>query len=356
MNEVVAVEVPTARTRTHVLRAGNGSGGPVVVLVHGNASSSRFYRELMCRLPGSWTTLAPDLRGFGRSAPDPVDATRGLRDFADDLAELLAHPALELAGRPLHLVGWSLGGGVVMQWAIDRPAQVASVTLLASMSPYGVGGTRDERGTWCQPDAAGSGGGAVAPEFVRRLAARDESLASPLSPRAVMRSLYFRPPFVPDRVTEAAYLRALLATATGPDNYPGDAEPSANWPGFRPGRRGVLNAVSPRFCNLEAFADVASALPVLWLRGDSDLVVADGAAADVGRLGAAGVIAGWPGATFPPQPMIGQMRHVLQRARRAGGTVAEVRLDRCGHSPHIEKPGEVRALLEQFVEEAHGAT
>jgi len=32
------------------------------------------------------------MRGFGHSEAAPVDAARGVRDFADDLAELLASP------------------------------------------------------------------------------------------------------------------------------------------------------------------------------------------------------------------------------------------------------------------------
>ena len=36
--------------------------------------------------------------------------------------------------------GWSMGGGVVMQYALDHPA--LSLTLQAPVSPYGFGGTR----------------------------------------------------------------------------------------------------------------------------------------------------------------------------------------------------------------------
>ena len=36
--------------------------------------------------------------------------------------------------RKVHLVGWSLGGGVVMQYAIDHPEEVASLTLIAVQS------------------------------------------------------------------------------------------------------------------------------------------------------------------------------------------------------------------------------
>jgi pimeloyl-ACP methyl ester carboxylesterase len=57
-----------------------------------------------------------------------VDATRGVRDYADDLAATIA--ALGLTS--VHLVGWSMGGGVVLQYLVDRPGthRLASLTLV----------------------------------------------------------------------------------------------------------------------------------------------------------------------------------------------------------------------------------
>ncbi len=48
-------------------------------------------------LPGDVRIIAPDLRGYGRTAAKPVDATRGLGDMADDLRSLLV--VLGLADR-----------------------------------------------------------------------------------------------------------------------------------------------------------------------------------------------------------------------------------------------------------------
>jgi pimeloyl-ACP methyl ester carboxylesterase len=76
----------------------------------------------------------------------------------------------------VHLVGWSVGGGVVLQFAVDHPRQVASLVLEAPMSPYGFGGTKDLQGTPCHADFAGSGGGTANPEFVRLLAAGDRGV------------------------------------------------------------------------------------------------------------------------------------------------------------------------------------
>src|SRR5919107_2941902 len=127
-------EVSTPRLRTHLLESGPEEGVPVV-FVHGNVASSRFFEETLAALPPNCRGLAPDMRGFGRSEPKPVDATRGMRDLSDDLRDLMR--ALGHANdRKVHLVGWSLGGGVVMQYAIDHPEEVASLTLSSPISPY----------------------------------------------------------------------------------------------------------------------------------------------------------------------------------------------------------------------------
>ena len=148
-----ARNVPTSRLTQHVRLS--GTDGFPVVFVHGNCSSSYFYDALLRRLPSGFRGIAPDLRGYGETEPQPIDATRGMRDWSDDVVALL--DALEL-NRAL-FVGHSMGGGVVMQLAIDHPDRVAGLVLEAPISPYGFGGTRDTEGTPCWPDYAGSGGG-----------------------------------------------------------------------------------------------------------------------------------------------------------------------------------------------------
>jgi pimeloyl-ACP methyl ester carboxylesterase len=41
---------------------------------------------------------------------------------------------------------------------------------------------------------------------------------------------------------------------------------------------------------------------------------------------------------MPPQPMVSQMRAVLQRYRAAGGSYTEEVIENAGHSPFIEQP------------------
>jgi pimeloyl-ACP methyl ester carboxylesterase len=343
------IDVPTSRLRTHVLTAGPGDA-PVLVLVHGNVSSARFFAPSMSVLAERYRCLAPDLRGFGLSGAAGVDARRGVRDFADDLHALLTESALVPGGQRVHLLGWSLGAGVVLQYAIDHPGAVASIVLESPMSPFGFGGTRDLAGAPCWPDFAGSGGGTASPEMVRRIADGDRGTGDPASPRNVLTGLYGKPPFQLAAGLEDELVDAMLQMATGDDNYPGDAVASPNWPGTAPGERGVNNAISPRYFDVSGFAGLADRPDVLWLRGDSDQIVSDTSAVDLGYLGQLGAVPGWPGAdAYPPQPMVGQMRAMLGRYRGAGGRYEERVLAECGHSPHLEHPDEFNAMVGEFL-------
>ncbi len=76
---VAAERVPTDRLTVAVLSV-TGRAGQAVLFVHGNVSSSLFWQPVMLALPGQYRPLAIDLRGFGGTDPEPVDATRGLRE------------------------------------------------------------------------------------------------------------------------------------------------------------------------------------------------------------------------------------------------------------------------------------
>lgn len=350
-------EVDTPRLKTYLLTSGPKVGVPVL-FIHGNVSSARFWEETMLALPPRYRALAVDLRGFGQSETKPVDATRGLRDFSDDLYSLVETLQLAEGDRKVHLVGWSAGGGVAMQYAIDHPERVASLVLVAPMSPYGFGGTKDNSGTPCWSDYAGSGGGTANPEFVRCLAAGDRSEESDFSPRKVMNTFYFKPPFRAAPEREEVFVSALLSTKTGPENYPGDLTPSPNWPTNAPGSTGVNNAISPKHCNLSSFAHITPKPEVLWIRGDSDLIVSDTSPLDFGCLGqlgdVPGVPPGWPGPDiYPPQQMVAQIRAVLQTYQDRGGQYREEIIADCAHSPHIEQPEAFRKLVFTYLEERY---
>jgi pimeloyl-ACP methyl ester carboxylesterase len=322
--------------------------GPPVLLIHGNCSSALYWEPLVRTLPDSWRIVLPDLRGYGQSEPLPVDATRGLRDFADDVAGLLTGGSFAEGARPV-VVGHSMGGGVALQLLIDHPGEISALVLEAPVSPYGFGGTRDVDGTPTTPDFAGTGGGSVNPEFVKRMAAKDRSTEDPASPRNVMRGMY-----VADQdafgADEELMLDSMLSTAIGEDNYPGDGTGSEYWPTTGPGTRGVLNTMSPKWLNLTGIVDLPVKPPITWIRGDADAIVSDGSFFDVAQLGKLGLVPGWPGdEDCPPQPMIGQTRRVLERYAAAGGAFREIVYEKCGHSPHIEKTAEFATELASVV-------
>lgn len=324
--------VETGALTTFLREAGEGDP---VLFIHGNLSDGSAWNEQLALLPTGFRGLAPDLRGFGGSAPAPVDATRGLGDYRDDLVALLDALDLDAA----HLVGHSLGGGVVMDLAAHHPDRALTITLVAPVGPYGFGGTRLD-GTPCAPDFAGSGGGTANPDLVKLITERDESDTHPLSPRNVVRTLYFPgPEAVRD---EDALLAGILGARVGDDHYPGDAVPSPHWPGTAPGTRGVLNAISPKYLDWSGFPESGCRAPVLWVHGDRDAIVSDTSMTDLGHLGALGHVPGWPGEdAFPAQPMVAQTRRVLQRY----GDCEEHVMAGTGHFPYTQRPGAFAALL-----------
>jgi pimeloyl-ACP methyl ester carboxylesterase len=290
--------------------------------------------------------VAPDLRGFGGTEPLPVDATRGLRDWSDDIAALVEALGWGGADRRVHIIGWSLGGGIVQQYAIDHAATLASVTLLAPLGPYGFGGTRGTDDRPVYDDFAGSGGGAVNPDFSRRLSERDPSEESPdSSPRVIMRMFFYDGANAPD-VDEDMLFDEFMKTVCGDDNYPGSMISSPNWPGIAPGDRGGQNAMSPCYCDTSASHGSSRGRRCCGSAGRTIRSSATPPRSTRRPLGEMGAVPGWPGAdVFPAQPQIQQMRAVLDDYAANGGSYREVVLDGVGHGALVERPDNVAGLL-----------
>jgi pimeloyl-ACP methyl ester carboxylesterase len=335
--------VQTPRLKVHVLTAGPEEGIPVV-FIHGNGSSSIFWEETMLSLPSGFRGIAPDMRGYGNTESLPIDATLGLGDMVEDIRSLVETMGL---GK-FHIVGHSLGGGIAMKYAIAYPNDLLSITLVDTMSPYGYSGSKDVNGTPCYEDGAPAGAGSVNPDFVRLVKEQYRGTEHPMAPRNVMRQFYFKPPFIPKR--EEELLSAMLSMRVGEDWYPGDFVPSSHWPGVAPGKRGIINAISRKYFDASSIADIKPNPPILWIRGADDLVVSNSAMWDIATLGALGFVPGWPGPEeCPPQPMLDQIRAVLERYKANGGYYREVVIPDCGHTPFIEKPDEFNAAFHDFL-------
>jgi len=108
--------------------AQSGSAGPIpVLLVHGSPGDGDILGGLARLIRGKRRLIVPDLPGFGKSTENVPDYS--VKAHATYLWELLD----QLGIQEVHLVGFSMGGGVVLHMAHSAPQRVASVTMLSAI-------------------------------------------------------------------------------------------------------------------------------------------------------------------------------------------------------------------------------
>ena len=104
-----------------------GTGPELVVLVHGYRSSGRIWHLVQEALdPTRFRSLALSNRGAGDSERTAAEADYTVESFAGDL--FAATQALGL--RDFTLVGHSMGGATVTQFALEHPELVKALVLL----------------------------------------------------------------------------------------------------------------------------------------------------------------------------------------------------------------------------------
>ncbi len=113
--------------RISYLEAGADSGGPVVLLVHGLASSRHTWDDVLPVLGRHLHVIAPDLLGSGDS-DKPGTADYSVGAHAARLRDLLRELHLDRAA----VVGHSYGGGVAMTFAYQFPERTDRLVLVAS--------------------------------------------------------------------------------------------------------------------------------------------------------------------------------------------------------------------------------
>ncbi len=201
-----------------VLEAGDPTASTLLFL-HGWGLTPTCYLDGITRLTTAGVrVVAPSLPGFGGSDGLPLRRV-DLPGYALRIARLL-----EVLGEdgPVFVAGHSFGGGVALQLATDRPDLVRSLTLVNS-----VGGAGQPRTSW-----AGWAAGALSELDPRSLARCAPSLLRAFLPNAVRRP-----------VTLALTARLALTAALGE----------------------------------QAQALVAGGVPVLFIWGDRDRLIARGA-------------------------------------------------------------------------------
>lgn len=336
--------IKTARREMACYRLGEGKRRKLL-LVHGNASSAAFFFPTLYTLAEHFDVAAPDLNGFGDTEKSPINSPTALTDWAEDLNSLTQ----ALGWDRYSVLGWSLGGGVVMRLMTLRPESLSHVVLLAPMSPYGFGGTKGEEGQKYDPPGWGSPGGFANPQFLQKLQEKDRG-EDPMAARSVLEKSLFADGYTVSGEWQELYLEELFKMPVSQDYYPGDYQQVAAFPYVLPGQRGISNALAPQWADVSGIVDIQPKPPVLWLRGDQDKMVSDQSGSDLAVLGMMGFIPGYPGQeVFPPQPMVRQTRQVLERYQKNGGYYEERVMAGCSHAPHLEKPDAFVEALDQFI-------
>ena len=331
--------IDTSRLKTAYYRIGAGNRRKILV-IHGNFSSSVFFLPLVHFLKSDYDLAIPDLRCFGNTQSLPIDATRGYRDWSDDLFSFCE----ALGWKHFSILGWSLGGSIAMQFTVDHPEMVDRLILAAPGSPYGFGGTRDEKGTLHTPPGLGSGGGCA--NQVLMFAGRTWGHTFI---KHMLNEYLFQKTFRMTPDWDVPFVQAINRMRLGSGFYPGDFSYTWKWPHVIAGKKGVLNAMSPVYGNLEAFLDVEPKPDILWIRGNADQIVSDTSMMELGCLGKLGLVPGWPGEeAYPPQPMIRQTRYFLEQYRKKGGSYTEVVIPG-GHACFLESPTYFLSTLRTFL-------
>lgn len=272
-------------------------GEQVLLLIHGNMTSSKHWDLLMERIDPRYRVVAVDLRGFGISTyHQPIHS---LQDFAKDVKQFVDELGLE----GFTMVGWSTGGGVAMQFAADYPGYAEKLILLASASTRGYPFYRvDERG---QP--------------VERLQTRAEIAADPVRTQPIQAAY---------RQRNKAFLRNLWDTLIYTDRQPDPERYEAYLEDMMTQRNladvyHALNTfnISDQHNGLVQGTGAVHQIqiPVLVIQGRKDRVVIESMAREI-------------------------LEDLGERARL-------VMLDHCGHSPLVDDLDQLLRVMSDFLQE-----
>lgn len=103
---------------------------PIVVALHGVATSSYLYRHLVAEFDGPVRLIIPDLPGFGRSTKKLPWAAK-YKNYVNWLEGFL-RSVIPFQGEPVeaHFIGHDFGALLAMSWAIEHPQEVASLLCM----------------------------------------------------------------------------------------------------------------------------------------------------------------------------------------------------------------------------------
>ena len=108
-------------------REAGPAGAPAIVMLHGSPGGGGQLWSVARLLSDSFHVIVPDLPGFGQSSRDiPDQSLVAEAAYVRALLDSLHLPAV-------HVLGFSLGGGVAEELAARAPERVRSLTLLSAI-------------------------------------------------------------------------------------------------------------------------------------------------------------------------------------------------------------------------------
>lgn len=110
------------------------SNGPVIVFIHGFASSSKVYKNQISHFGKTHRVVAFDLLGHGFSyRPSTTEVDHSIGGQTDILKSLFDHLHISKAT----VVGWSLGGFIAAEFTHRYPERIDAVVLIGA-SPLSI--------------------------------------------------------------------------------------------------------------------------------------------------------------------------------------------------------------------------
>jgi len=101
-----------------------GQGKPPIVLVHGFTNTKEFWDSQITYLSQNYQVISLDLAGFGESGNNRVDWT--MESFGNDVVAVIEKLDLD----QVVLVGFSMGGPVILESANKIPARIKGLVLV----------------------------------------------------------------------------------------------------------------------------------------------------------------------------------------------------------------------------------
>jgi 3-oxoadipate enol-lactonase len=134
--------MPTFEHAGATLHYTESGQGPPLVLLHGFGSSEIDWELQRPVFKTQYRVITPDLRGFGHSDRD--EGPFSIEQFADDFRALLGHLEIDR----FSLLGYSLGGAVAFEFAVNAPERIEKFVLVNTWPSFRTTTWKKKRELW----------------------------------------------------------------------------------------------------------------------------------------------------------------------------------------------------------------